>query len=165
MQQDDRERVYGLGLKRDAHIAFASAYIAVLLTIGGFGAAHYVASLPAWNLFGSTASSQKPAAPAPRPAPVAFRAHPVPDPASPHVITVYPQVALLNHQQGVVVLRLLILQSGLVGDVQVLKSSGYPQLDAAALVETGYWRYLPAVRDGKPVAAQAIVTIHFKLNA
>jgi TonB family protein len=47
--------------------------------------------------------------------------------------------------------------------VNLVKSSGYPQLDAAALVEAGNWRYLPAVRNGQPVSAEVDVAIRFKL--
>jgi hypothetical protein len=32
-------------------------------------------------------------------------------------------------------------------------------------VETGNWRYLPAVRHGEPVSAEVDVTIRFKLTA
>lgn len=161
--QEDRERAYGLGLSRESHIAFASAYIAVLLTIGGYGVARYVAAnLPAAQ---TTPATQTTAAPPARPAHVAFRAHPVPDPAyPPHAMGFYPQVALINHQQGTVVLRLLVLKSGMVGNVSVVKTSGYIQLDAAALVQAGFWRYLPAVRNGQPVEAQVTVAIRFLLK-
>jgi len=150
------ERAYGLGMSRDWHIGFAAAYIAVLVTIGVFGVQRYVARLPpnSLALFGY----QHPAAP------VAFRARPAPDPTYPHVISFYPHVALLNRQEGTVVVRLLVLRSGEVGDVNLVRSSGYPQLDAAALIGTGNWRYLPAIRDGKPVSAEVEVAIRFRLS-
>jgi periplasmic protein TonB len=149
------ERAYGFGLSREGHIAFAAAYVAVLVTIGAVGFLRYaprLAALPA--LVPHTAT-----------APVAYRAHPMPDPASPHVIRNYPRVALLRRQEGTVVVRLLVLKNGEVGDVALVKSSGYPLLDAAALVETGDWRYLPAVRNGVPMNAVVDVAIHFKLSA
>ena len=153
----ETSRAYGLGLSRDRHIAFAAAYVAVLVTIGGFGVARYVQHLPALNLsrlMGRTAAGSQ----------IAFRAHPVPDPAFPHAIAFYPHVALLNRQEGVVIVRLLILQDGQVGDVSLVRSSGYPQLDAAALIGTGEWRYLPAIRDGAPVSAEIDVAIRFRLQ-
>jgi periplasmic protein TonB len=152
-----RGRAYGFGLSRDGHIAFAAAYIAILVTIGSFGLWRFAATtlprlhLPSFGQHQGTAAQ------------VSYRARPVPDPAFPHTVSAYPQVALRNHQQGAVVLRLLVLPSGEVGDVNVVKSSGYPQLDAAALVETGNWRYLPAVRDGEPVSAEIEVIIRFKM--
>jgi TonB family protein len=154
-------RAYGFGLSRDGHIAFAAAYIAVLVTIGGFGLARFVsATLPVLRLLHSI---QQAAPSAPRP--VAFRAHPVPDPAFPRTVNIYPRVALLNRQQGIVFMRLLVLPSGEVGDVNLVKSSGYPQLDAAAIVEAGNWRYLPAVRNWAPVSSEVEVAIRFKLTA
>lgn len=152
--EDNDGRSYGFGLSRERHIAFASVYLAVLVTIGIFGAQRFLARLPVitWPVVRQA------------PAPVAFREKPVPDPAFPHAISLYPRVAILNRQQGTVVVRLLILQSGEVGDVSVVRSSGYPQLDAAALVGTGSWRYLPAVRNGAPVSAEITVAIRFKLT-
>lgn len=153
----ERGHAYGFGLSREGHIAFAAAYIAVLVTIGVFGFVRYVPHLPALHL---PALARNGAA-----TPVGYRARPVPDPASPHVINNYPRVALLNRQEGTVVVRLLVLKSGEVGDVTLVRSSGYPQLDAAALVETGNWRYLPAVRNGAPISAEVDVAIRFKLAA
>jgi TonB family protein len=152
------QRAYGFGLSRDGHIAFAAAYIAVLVTIGGFGLFRFaVTTLPGLHL---PQFAQQKAAPQ-----VSYRARPVPDPAFAHTVGVYPRIAILNRQQGTVVVRLLVLPNGQVGDVNLVKSSGYPQLDAAALVETGNWRYLPAVRHGEPVSAEVDVTIRFKLTA
>lgn len=150
------ERRYGFGLSRDAHIAFAAAYIAVLLTVGGFGVVRFLPQLAAFHPRLPQMAQQQAA--------LADRAKPLPDPAFPHQITLYPRIALLNRQQGVVTLRLLVLSNGQVGDVNVVKSSGYPQLDAAALIGTGYWRYLPAVRNGEPVSSEIDVSIRFKLT-
>ena len=150
------QRAYGFGLSRDRHIAFAAAYIAVLVTIAGFGLFRFAATtLPLLHL--PQLAQQKVTQQ------VAYRPHPIPDPAFPHAASVYPRIAILNRQQGTVVVRLLILPDGEVGDVNVVKSSGYPQLDAAALVETGNWRYLPAVRHGAAVSAEIDVAIRFKL--
>jgi TonB family protein len=151
-------RAYGFGLSRDGHIAFAAAYLAILVTIGGFGLFRFAATtLPLLHLAHNIVQHQKAAAP------VSYREHPVPDPAFPHGVNVYPRVALLNRQQGTVVVRLLILPSGEVGNVRLVRSSGYQQLDAAAIVETGNWHYLPAVRSGKAVMAEVDVAVRFKL--
>jgi TonB family protein len=149
-------RAYGFGLNRDGHIAFAAAYIAVLATVSAYGFYRTAQQLPALRFpsFGQQNHLQ----------PVAFREHPVPDPAFPH-ISRYPRIALLKHQEGTVVLNLLVLQDGEVGDVRLLRSSGSPQLDAAAQVEAGNWRYLPAVRNGAPVSAQVNVAIRFRIAA
>jgi TonB family protein len=149
------ERRYGFGLSREAHIAFATAYISILLTIGAFGVLRAVPLLAQYTPHWTT----RPVAALP-----AYRARPLPDPAAPHRISLYPRIALLNRQEGTVVLRLLVLANGEVGDVSVIRSSGFPQLDATALVETGYWRYLPAVRNGQPVSAEVDVAIRFRLS-
>ncbi|HUO92995.1 MAG TPA: energy transducer TonB [Rhizomicrobium sp.] len=152
-------RAYGFGLSRDGHIAFVAAYIAVLVTISGFGVARFVSTtLPKLRL----PFSAQQATTAHRP--VAYRARPIRDPAFPSTLNIYPRVALLNRQQGTVLMRLLVLPSGEVGDVNLVKSSGYPQLDAAAMVEAGNWRYLPAVRNWAPVSAEIDVAVRFKLE-
>lgn len=150
------DRAYGLGLSRDAHIAFAAAYIAVLVTIASFGVLRFAAQLP--NLHFGLPQFSHPHSQ------IADRERPVPDPASPHRIGLYPRIALINRQQGTVVVRLLVLTSGEVGDVNIVKSSGYPQLDAAALIATGYWHYLPAIRDGRAVSSEIDVAIRFRLD-
>jgi TonB family protein len=150
-------RAYGFGLSRDGHIAFAAAYIAILVTIGAFGLFRFASTtLPL--LYLPHAAQQKTA---PQ---VSYRSRPIPDPAFPHVADLYPRVAILNRQQGTVHLRLLVLPSGEVGDVNLVKSSGYPQLDAAAIVQAGEWRYLPAVRSGRAVSAEIDVAIRFRLT-
>lgn len=157
MERQGGGRAYGFGLNRDGHIAFAAAYIAVLVTIGAFGFYRAALELPVFHL---PALGERKAAPL-----VAFRAYPEPDPAFPHSENIYPRIAILKHQEGSVVLSLLVLQNGEVGDVQLVKSSGSPQLDAAAQVEAANWRYLPAVRNGTPVNGRANVVIRFKLSA
>jgi TonB family protein len=82
----------------------------------------------------------------------------------PHVITVYPILALRHKEQGDVILRVLVAADGEVDDVRVLRSSGHPQLDAAALVGVGYWYYLPAVRNHQAVASWITVLIRFRLK-
>ncbi len=84
-------------------------------------------------------------------------------PTIPHRITFYPPLARRRQEQGDVILKVLVLPSGQVGDVEVLRSSGSAQLDAAALVSVGAWVYLPAVRGHRPVAAWTRVRVRFQL--
>ena len=86
---------------------------------------------------------------------------PTPNPAVPHQAT-YPVLARRLHQQGAVLLRVLVLPSGQVGDVRVLQSSGSSQLDAAALTGVGDWYYVPAVRGHHAVSAWIKVSIRFR---
>ena len=150
-------RAYGFGLNRDGHIAFTAAYIAVLVTVSAYGFYRAAQQWPTWRIpaLGQQKVLQQ----------VSFREHPEPDPAFPQAITAYPRIALLKHQEGTVVLNILVLEDGQVGDVRLIRSSGYAQLDAAAQVEVSNWRYLPAVRNGAAVSAQVNVTIRFHIPA
>lgn len=84
-------------------------------------------------------------------------------PALPHTITVYPILALRHHEQGDVVLQVLVEPNGEVGDVRIVRSSGYAQLDAAALIGVGYWYYVPAVRNHQLVEGWVTVRIRFRI--
>ena len=84
-------------------------------------------------------------------------------PALPHSITVYPILALRHNEQGDVLLEVLVEPNGEVGDVRIVRSSGYAQLDAAALIGVGYWYYVPAVRDHQAVESWIRVRIRFRI--
>jgi TonB family protein len=81
----------------------------------------------------------------------------------PHRITVYPILAWRHNEQGDVILRVLVAANGAVDDVHILRSSGHPQLDAAALIGVGYWFYLPAVRNHRAVASWITVLVRFRI--
>lgn len=59
----------------------------------------------------------------------------------------YPERAIAQNQQGVCLLRITINRAGLVEDVSVVKSSGYPLLDQAAVdavhKASSFYGYLP----------------------
>jgi TonB family protein len=66
----------------------------------------------------------------------------------------YPDNARRKNESGDVLIGYDVSADGSITHVAVLKSSGYPELDLAALqcVST-QWRNLPATRDGTPVAS------------
>jgi TonB family protein len=149
----EEARRYGFGMSRDAHIAFVAVYLTILLMVAGFGVLRFAATVPAWQFRWPVA-------------PVAdvLRDHgPIADPALGAHQAVYTPIAVKLHQEGDVLVQLAVLPDGSVGDARILKSSGSPQLDASALVSAGYWRYRPALRNGKPVAANVTVKVRFKL--
>ncbi len=77
---------------------------------------------------------------------------------------VYPPAMIRQGAVGTVVLAVQVLENGRVGDVRVEQSSGYAQLDQAALREAKRWRLIPGTRDGVPVALWKQIPITFRLQ-
>ena len=65
----------------------------------------------------------------------------------------YPSEAVLNGQHGTVVVVIHVSPAGTAAGVDVVSSSGYVLLDRAARDAVTRWRFLPAVKDGQPVAS------------
>ena len=86
-----------------------------------------------------------------------------PVPASGNVIPLYPQEARAAGRTGTVILKVVILADGSVGDVQVLR--GEEPFVAAALSTVKHWKYAPARYKGLPIAVYRIIQIPFKLTA
>jgi protein TonB len=76
----------------------------------------------------------------------------------------YPPALLARGIQGKVVLRLFVDEAGrLVADsIRIAESSGYPALDSAAVSAAGRFRFVPALRNGSPIAATFLQPIHFR---
>jgi len=121
-----------------------------------------------------------PATPAPAPAlaPLAAPAEPEPGlrPERPDPTTIpardrdgnrgpaYPRIAWRLHEQGTVVLRLYIAADGRVSRIETLTSSGVAALDEAAIAALSAWRFVPAERDGQPVASYRDQPVSFVLQ-
>lgn len=76
----------------------------------------------------------------------------------------YPKISLRRKEAGTVLLALTVTAEGRAKDVRVLKTSGYPRLDKAALDAVKDWRFIPAKRLGRSVDADYELPIHFKLR-
>ena len=76
----------------------------------------------------------------------------------------YPPKALMAREQGTVWLRLQVLETGAVGEVQIKTSSGSRHLDAAAKTAVKRWKFAPARRSGQAVESWVNVPIRFNLN-
>lgn len=76
----------------------------------------------------------------------------------------YPPLARRQHEQGEVVLRVELDESGRVENVAVLRSSGSGRLDEAARTAVAAWHCRPAQRQGQPVRAVALQTLAFVLD-
>jgi protein TonB len=77
----------------------------------------------------------------------------------------YPVVAQRLHKEGVVTLSVLVAADGRPEEVRVLESSGFPPLDESAVSTVrARWRFVPARRNGTPVADRVTVPIRFRLQ-
>ncbi|HEX5325094.1 MAG TPA: energy transducer TonB [Acetobacteraceae bacterium] len=76
----------------------------------------------------------------------------------------YPPDAVLRGEQGVVVLVVHVSPAGLPSAVEVAQSSGFLLLDQAARKAVETWHFLPAVRDGQPIAAEMPLRVRFELD-
>jgi TonB family protein len=76
---------------------------------------------------------------------------------------VYPDEAKVQRIAGIVILQILISDTGDVADVTVLKPLPYG-LDKAAVDAVKQWKFAPATQDGAPVPVVFNITINFKLN-
>lgn len=74
----------------------------------------------------------------------------------------YPSLLLAKGIGGVVRLRVLVNQDGLVDQLNVDRSSGHKAFDDAAIQAVRVWEFDPAVQDGKSVSMEIIVPIRFK---
>ena len=76
----------------------------------------------------------------------------------------YPTQAIRMGITGTVVLSIQVLPNGRVGDVRLVQSSGFPQLDESAMREARRWRIVPGTRDGVATAMWKQIPITFRLR-
>lgn len=117
----------------------------------------------------------------PAEAPVAVApvsAPPTPPPPEPEVVTApfgragylnnpppqYPNLAARNGWQGTVLLKVRVLSTGRVDEVEVQKSSGFKLLDEEAKATVRAWQFTPSKRGSTPIDGWATVPIEFKLD-
>jgi len=74
----------------------------------------------------------------------------------------YPLDALRQSEGGLVTLRVQVSAQGEATRVEVSRRSGFRALDRAAVSTVRRWKFAPAMREGKPVAAVVIVPVEFK---
>ena len=76
----------------------------------------------------------------------------------------YPTGSIRQHEQGTVLLRVLVDASGGVQRIEIERSSGHSQLDAAAREAVQRAHFRPVLRDGQAVPAWGMVPIEFRLD-
>ncbi|GAA0718683.1 energy transducer TonB [Dokdonella soli] len=77
---------------------------------------------------------------------------------------VYPPAAARAHEQGTVLLRVLVDVRGAAQRIEIARSSGHTQLDAAAREAVRHARFRPVLQGGQPVPAWGLVPIEFRLD-
>jgi protein TonB len=76
----------------------------------------------------------------------------------------YPASAREEGEEGVVLLRVRISRSGLPEEIVLESSSGFPELDSAAIAGVRQWSFTPARRGDEPIEAWMQVPIRFRLG-
>lgn len=84
--------------------------------------------------------------------------HNYPSPAPP-----YPDSAQFAGEQGDVLVDVYVSSSGRPRKVRISGSSGFKDLDEAAIDAAVNWRYIPATEDGDTVSSWTTVKMHFQL--
>ena len=80
------------------------------------------------------------------------------------VQAIYPDEAQRRHQQGSVTVMIYINESGMLDKVEIVKSSGYPLLDAAAVKAVKQSEFSAQLVNAIPVGARAEQTFTFELT-
>lgn len=76
----------------------------------------------------------------------------------------YPPQAVREHHEGKVSLKVLVGRDGKATDLAIESSSGYDELDRAAIATVQAWTFNPARKDGNPVESHVRVPVDFSLK-
>lgn len=77
----------------------------------------------------------------------------------------YPLSARRRGYEGTVKLRVQVLKSGKVGNLEIEKPSGYGILDKAAVEAVEKWIFIPGKKNGIPVTSWVTVPVKFRLTS
>jgi TonB family protein len=80
-------------------------------------------------------------------------------------VLVYPRQSRLAGVSGKVMVEVFISEKGIPQKSELVGSSGFPDLDEAALKQSLRWQYLPAFLDGVPVASRLRIPVRFVLES
>ena len=87
------------------------------------------------------------------------------DPRRPLSKPQYSARMIREGNQGTIEIEVFVQPNGRVADARVVKSTGFDELDLAAIAEAKRnWRLLPATRDGVPIAQWHRLRVTFRLN-
>lgn len=83
---------------------------------------------------------------------------------APKPMLTYPLRAKKRGYEGVTLLQIELNKQGHIAKLTVLKSSGFTELDKAALNNVAQWQFHPVVKNNHPIKARFSVPIRFSLN-
>ena len=78
--------------------------------------------------------------------------------------TEYPKASLMNEEQGTVSMAFLVSPDGAVVDSKLEKTSGFKNLDKAALKSLSACKFKPGTKDGAPAQTWTKVDYAWKLD-
>jgi protein TonB len=82
-----------------------------------------------------------------------------------HTTPPYPPLANKMSHQGTVLLQIVVTAQGDVASATVATSSGFEELDQAAVAwVVAHWKYKAAIQNGLPVASQTSAMVKFDLK-
>ena len=84
------------------------------------------------------------------------------DLTQPHVQE-YPDSAQSSGEEGAVLVNVFVGSNGKPAKIRVAQSSGFADLDDAAVESVLNWRFVPAMRNGRPTSDWAAVKIVYQL--
>ena len=85
------------------------------------------------------------------------------DTSVPNTPPPYPDAAQNNGEEGTILVDVYVRSSGKALRAKVSKSSGFDDLDTAAVQGVLNWHYLPAMRDGDTVSDWTTVKVVYQL--
>lgn len=76
---------------------------------------------------------------------------------------VYPTTAQRAGEEGTVLLNVYVTYTGKPQKIDIAKSSGYSELDNAAVETAANWHYVPALHDGDTASDWASVQVVYRM--
>lgn len=77
----------------------------------------------------------------------------------------YPLKAKRRGYQGVAILQIELAEDGTISQLTLVQSSGFTELDKAAINNVSQWQFHPVMRDNRSIKARFSVPIEFSLRS
>lgn len=77
---------------------------------------------------------------------------------------IYPPEAIRQRHQGTAMVLVVIDVRGMPQDIRIQRSSGFSELDKAAIEAVQHWTFKPELKYGKPTASTVSIPVNFNLN-